>query len=130
MGKVGKWALNVLIGIDQLGNALTGGDPDETISSRLGKMKFKHGGEIPWYRPMSRIVDWGLDKIDPGHSIDAIEPDEGKDAVVDNKMLVGLMLMRKALDNFEPIPGKRCDTVQIGTIPGITITDYEGKTKK
>ena len=34
-----KYFLNVLIGVDQLGNTILGGDPDETISSRLGKMK-------------------------------------------------------------------------------------------
>ena len=78
-----KYLLNVLIGLDQMGNALLGGDPDETISSRLGKMKVKYGGSIPWRRPLSRVVDWGLDRIDPNHSIDAIEHDEGKDAVVD-----------------------------------------------
>lgn len=32
-----KYLYNILIGIDQLVNALLGGDPDETISSRLGK---------------------------------------------------------------------------------------------
>ena len=78
-----KWIVNILIGIDQLGNAILGGDPDETISSRLGKMKVKHGGKIPWYRPLSKIVDWGLDKIDPNHSVDAIEEDEGKNAILD-----------------------------------------------
>ena len=80
---IGKWLLNILISIDQLGNTITGGDPDETISSRLGKMKVKHGGRIPWYRPLSKVVDWGLDKIDPGHSIDAIEADEGENAILD-----------------------------------------------
>ena len=80
---IGKWLLNILISIDQFGNTITGGDPDETISSRLGKMKVKHGGRIPWYRPLSKVVDFGLDKIDPNHSIDAIEKDEGKDAIVD-----------------------------------------------
>ena len=75
--------LNILIGIDQLGNTIIGGDADETISSRLGKLKRKHGGRIPWYRPLSKLTDWGLDKIDPGHSIDAIEEDEGKDAILD-----------------------------------------------
>lgn len=80
---LGKWVVNVLIGFDQLGNAVLGGDPDETISSRLGKMKVKHGGTIPWYRPLSKVVDWGLDKIDHNHSIDAIEEDEGSEAVLD-----------------------------------------------
>jgi len=80
---IGKWFVNVLIGIDQFGNAVLGGDPDETISSRLGKMKKRHGGRIPWYRPLSKVTDWGLEQIDPGHSIDAIEEDEGKDALID-----------------------------------------------
>ncbi len=62
---------------------LAGGDPDETISSRLGKLKVKHGGKIPWRRPVSKMIDWGLDKIDPNHSIDAIEEDEGKEAILD-----------------------------------------------
>ncbi len=83
MNKLGKYAINVLIGIDQLGNALAGGDPDETISSRLGKLKLRHGGTIRWTRPFAKLIDWGLDKIDPNHSIDAIEADEGKDALLD-----------------------------------------------
>ena len=82
---IGKYIVNILIGIDQLGNTILGGDPDETISSRLGKLKMKHGGSIPWYRPLSKIVDWGLDKIDPHHSIDAIEEDEGSEALIDKE---------------------------------------------
>ena len=83
MKSLGKYLLNLLISIDQLGNTIAGGDPDETISSRLGKMKRKYNGTIPWYRPLSKIVDWGLDKIDPNHSIDAIEEDEGSEAFID-----------------------------------------------
>lgn len=79
---IGKYLLNILISIDQFGNVLAGGDPDETISSRLGKIKRKHSGIIPWRRPLSKIVDWGLNKIDPNHSIDAIEEDEGGDAIL------------------------------------------------
>lgn len=80
---INKWVLNILISIDQLGNTIFGGDPDETISSRLGKLKIRHGGKIPWHRPLSKIVDWVLDKIDPQHSIEAIEEDEGEDAILD-----------------------------------------------
>ncbi len=79
--RLGRWGLNVLIGVDQLGNALLMGDPDETISSRLGKMKRRHGGRIPWHRPLSKTIAWGLGKLDPGHVIDAIEDDEGDDSV-------------------------------------------------
>ena len=82
-GTIGKWSLNILISIDQLGNTLLGGDPDETISSRLGKIKRRNGGKIPWFRPISKFIDYGLDIIDPNHSIDAIEEDEGSEALFD-----------------------------------------------
>jgi hypothetical protein len=72
-----KWAMNVLISIDQLGNTLAGGDPDETISSRLGKRK--RAGTLTWFgRGLDRFLGW----LDPGHSIDAIEDDEGKDRII------------------------------------------------
>ena len=80
-----QYILNLLLSIDQLGNSVLGGDPDETISSRLGKLKVRHGGTIPWYRPVSGLVDYLLDKIDPNHSIDAIEEDEGTFAVFDKE---------------------------------------------
>lgn len=32
-----RYIWNVVVAVDQLFNALTGGDPDETLSSRLGK---------------------------------------------------------------------------------------------
>ena len=73
-----RWLVNVLIAFDQLGNAVTGGQPDETISSRLGKLKRANGGTVPkaaWLylaRPLDAILDW----LDPNHSLDAIEDDE------------------------------------------------------
>ncbi len=81
---MGKWLLNVLISIDQFGNTIMGGDPDETVSSRLGKMKLKYGGQIPWHHPLARLTDIILDKIDSNHSVDAIEPDEGKEGIIED----------------------------------------------
>lgn len=63
--------INLCISIDQFFNTLFFGDPDETMSSRLGKFK----GKVKLYR----IICWLLDKIDPGHCQDSIEEDEGKD---------------------------------------------------
>ena len=83
MKKLGRWVMNVLISLDQFGNSILGGDPDETISSRLGRVKRKWDGKIPWGRPMARITDWLLDKIDKNHSIDSIEEDEGHDGLRD-----------------------------------------------
>ena len=85
---------NILIGLDQLGNTILPclpwpftwpgvGFPDETISSTLGKLKKKHGGKIPWRWAFAKMIDWCLEKIDSGHSIDAIEHDEGSNAVID-----------------------------------------------
>ena len=79
----GRYLLNNLIAIDQIGNTVAGGDPDETISSRLGKLKRYHNGTIPWRRPLSKVIDIGLDILDENHSTDAIESDEGKDAILD-----------------------------------------------
>ena len=68
-----KWTVNILIGVDQLFNAVLRGDPDETISSRAGKRDGSH--------KVATAICWALDKVDPGHCKDAIEEDEGKDAL-------------------------------------------------
>ena len=68
-----RWAWNVLIALDQRANALTGGDPDETISSRVGKCV--RVGRLRWLGAL-------LDEIfGPRHCENSIEPDEGKDAL-------------------------------------------------
>lgn len=69
-----KWIWNILIAIDQLGNALTAGDPDETISSKAGKALCKG-------RRWAKILCWALDRIDPGHCKKSIDETEGKDQV-------------------------------------------------
>jgi len=84
--ELGSYWKRILYSIDQLGNTLLpfawgpyGGHPDETISSALGKLEHMHGGQgtIPWKYPLAKIVAWGLEKIDPGHCLGAIEHDEG-----------------------------------------------------
>jgi len=61
---------NILIGIDQLFNALLLGDPDETISSRA----YKNRAYWPW-----RWLCWALNKIDSNHCKESLEADEGAD---------------------------------------------------
>jgi len=75
-----KYFWNVLIGIDQLANAILFGDPDETISSRLGKWL-----ELPkttWRFEIARIVCWFLRKLDKNHCRNAIEKDEGSNTLL------------------------------------------------
>lgn len=67
-----KYILNVLVAIDQLVNALIGGDPDETISSRASKNRHK------WHWNILVII---LDFFDEGHSDKTREDDEGGDAI-------------------------------------------------
>lgn len=67
-----KYAKNMLDGIDQLYNTPFGGDPDEYISSRLGKY---YNNSI-----LARMVNFLA--FSKSHCKDAIEEDEGKDAVV------------------------------------------------
>lgn len=76
MKRLSRWFWNVLIAIDQLGNALIGGDPDETISSRLGKCS-RAGCRA--CRLVCRALSW-LDPRPGDHCIASIETDEGKDA--------------------------------------------------
>lgn len=94
---VGRWTMNVLISLDQLGNSILGGDPDETISSRLGRIKTKWGGEIPSTRPVAKVTDWFLDRIDKNHSVDAIEHDEGHDGLRDKPLARLCPICKRAL---------------------------------
>ena len=97
MGKI----LNILLGLDQLGNTILAclpwpfswpgvGYPDETISSTLGKLKQSYGGKIPWRWPFAKILDWTCDLVDPNHSIDAIEEDEGESPTPSKHNLEGI----------------------------------------
>lgn len=76
-----KYFLDVLISIDQMGNAVCGklfdltlvkkhyfGDEDETISSAIGRAKLEGNLTI-----LGKSLDWVLDKLDPNHSIKSIE---------------------------------------------------------
>lgn len=68
-----RWYLrNIFVALDQLLNAVLGGDPDETISSRCAKAAFASG----WWR-LGRV----LEALDPGHMDRTREDDEGGDAL-------------------------------------------------
>lgn len=82
--------MGVLLGIDQLGNTLfnhrvgrwlwgpyIGQDPDETISSALGKEYKANGNKFIWRHPFAKVVGPILNKLDRRHCTDAIEEDEG-----------------------------------------------------
>lgn len=59
---------NVVIALDQLGNALAAGPADETISSRLQREDI-----VPVLGPALR---YALNKIDANHTADSLEYDD------------------------------------------------------
>lgn len=67
-----KYIHNLLISLDQLGNTLLLGDPDETISSRVGK---NYHDTI-----FEKFINW-LFMVQENHCERAIEMDEGANAI-------------------------------------------------
>lgn len=72
----GKYTFNNLIAIDQWLNAIAGGCPDETCSSRIGRIKLANSGKIPARYIIPNILDPILSFIEKDHSVNAIEYDE------------------------------------------------------
>lgn len=58
-----KYITKVLLGLDQFGNTIIGGAPDETISARAGRLRNRFG----W-----KQLAWILDRIQPDHVEEAI----------------------------------------------------------
>ena len=68
-----NYLVKILLGLDQLGNTIIGGAPDETISARAGRNR---GGkrivDKLWWTPLA----WSLNKIQKDHVEHAIESEE------------------------------------------------------
>lgn len=76
MRKVLKYFKNILISFDQFLNTLLLGDPDETISSRIGKMiRWGTAGDV------EKGLCKALDGLDKNHCEKSIEEDEGKNEI-------------------------------------------------
>jgi len=61
----GRYLAGLGVALSQLGNALRGGAPNETMSSAIGQAKDQPGGVGP---VIARVLSGGLDKLDPGHA--------------------------------------------------------------
>lgn len=72
-----RYFFNLLVAFDQFINTLFGGDPDMTLSGRMGRAVA--GGRCK----ACRVVCWFLDRIDKDHCARANknEADEGADQV-------------------------------------------------
>jgi hypothetical protein len=74
---------NVLISLDQLGNTFAGGNPDNTISARIGyhtSHKKKPSRKISYWNFFRLIVDFTFYPVDgEGHCHHAYHNDSGED---------------------------------------------------
>lgn len=71
----GQYWLSLLFRIDNVGNAFTGGDYRETISSRAAKAR--NEGK-PWGCVLCKL----LGAVDKNHCDNALDPTKGKYAVI------------------------------------------------
>ena len=73
-----SYILRVLVSIDQLGNAVAGGNPDVTISARTGYFaNIKKTRVRLWWRCVEAIIDFAFRPVDgPNHCLRAYRADE------------------------------------------------------
>ena len=77
------YARNVLVALDQLVNAILGGDPDETLSSRLHRARVgEFGPRVQALTAPLRLMIDAAARVgfgQPRHCEKSFEPDEGRD---------------------------------------------------
>lgn len=66
-----RYIWNILIALDDLMNAILGGNGQETMSSRMGKHLAKH--DCPFCNFMCKLLNY----IQKDHCVKSIEKDEG-----------------------------------------------------
>lgn len=70
-----NYIFNVLVGLDQFANAILGGSPQETISSRADKA-MKEGKR--WGCILCKFLSW----LQKDHCQKSVEPNVGSNAVI------------------------------------------------
>jgi hypothetical protein len=75
MNPILRYLLNWVILLDQAGNTLAGGSPNETISGRAAKAR--NAGRA-WGCVLCKFLGW----INPGHCDNALTSTIGDDAVI------------------------------------------------
>lgn len=78
-----QYICNLLISFDQFVNTLFGGDPDETISSRLGKWHRAGKDSTGVRHIVYKIANPIVELFQKEHFKKSIENDEGQNKVID-----------------------------------------------
>ena len=82
MKAIWKYIQNLLLALDLMLNAIFLGDPEETISSRIGKKVQRSGKDCKVCHYLCKFLDW----IDPRHCRDAINWNEGRGSEDDDSV--------------------------------------------
>jgi len=83
MNKLKQYFWNILISFDQFVNTICGGDPDETISSRMGKWARNGENNKGLKKPLYMIAHFVVELFEKNHFSKSIEDDEGKNEIID-----------------------------------------------
>ena len=71
-----SWPVAVLVAIDQLGNAIAGGNPDSTISARVGYFSARANLGKGYWKSLEAIINFMFFPIDgPKHCYQAWQAD-------------------------------------------------------
>ena len=74
-----SWPVKVLVAIDQLGNAIADGNPDVTISARVGEFARRVDKYQPFWRLLESIINLAFLPVDgPEHCYIAFKNESGE----------------------------------------------------
>ena len=72
-----SWPVAILVAIDQLGNAIAGGNPDSTISARVGYFSEEAKRGKSYWKSLEAIIDFAFYPIDgPKHCYQAWQSED------------------------------------------------------
>lgn len=76
-GKGGQYLYNLILGLDQFINTILLGDPDESISGRIGRAMQSGRPKcfVPYLAHFNDWIFWVIFK-EKDHNLNAIEPEE------------------------------------------------------
>lgn len=70
--KISQYFFNVAVGIDQLGNTIIGGAPDETISSRC----YRHSDDNRFAAVARKVIDFIFSIWEENHCYEAFKSEQ------------------------------------------------------
>ena len=89
-----NYPVAVMVGIDQLGNALTGGNPDSTVSARVGYFSVNSLKARPFWKSLEAIINFAFKPADgPRHCYQAWQSDKDEHFRRGSKLLRAVLLV-------------------------------------